>query len=293
MRELYVCNTSSDCISEVNLDSFKEERKISLKKQGTSKIGPHGIYVYNKKLLVANNYSNSISIIDINSLYEENYFIGIHCNDVVAFEDNAYIICGELNSLIILDLKCKKVVEEIPAENSPHSICINKEKNLLLVSNMESDSITLIDCTNRANVKNIRVGCYPTKAIFSLDNKYIIVCESNIGSDFKGSIAVISVKDFKLINRIVVGNSPVDMYYDGNMCFVSNFGDGTVSMIDLNYYKEIKKVNIGGMPRGIIKVGEHVYVGDNYNNLLIRVHLMNENKKVIPIGGEPTGMALY
>lgn len=293
MRELYVCNTSSDCISEVNLDLFKEEKKIPLKRLGINKVGPHGIYVYDKKLLVANNYSNSISILDIDSLSEDNYYVGIHCNDVVAFEDNAYIICGELNSLLVFDLKAQKIIEKVPCENLPHSICINKEKKLLLVSNMESDSITLIDCTNRTNIKNIRVGCYPTKAIFSLDNKYIMVCESNIGSDFKGSIAIISIKDFKIINRIVVGNSPVDMYYDGNMCFVSNFGDGTISLVDLNLYKEIKKVNVGGMPRGIVKVGNYMYIGDNYNNLLIRVHLISENKKVIPIGGEPTGMALY
>ena len=48
--------------------------------------------------------------------------------------------------------------------------------------------------------------------------------------------------------------------------------------------------NVGGMPKGIIKLGESIYVGDNYNNLLIKADLIKENKKVISIGGEPTGM---
>ena len=185
-----------------------------------------------------------------------------------------------------------RVIEEIPCGSLPHSICLNKEKKLLLVSNMEDDSITLIDCVNNENIKNIRVGAYPTKALFTVDGQYALVCESNIGSDYKGSIAIMSLKNYKIINRITVGNSPIDMYCNERFCFVSNFGDGTVSIVDINHYREDKKIIVGGMPRGIIKYGENIYVGDNYNNLLIKVNIQDESKKYIPIGGEPTGMIL-
>ena len=46
------------------------------------------------------------------------------------------------------------------------------------------------------------------------------------------------------------------------------------------------------MPRGIIKSGENIYIGDNYNNRLIILNITNGRKKYIPIGGEPTGMIL-
>jgi YVTN family beta-propeller protein len=294
VRYLYLCNTSSDCISKINLNIFSEENRISLKTDSMAmRVGPHGICRNNSRLIIANNYSHSISIVSMSKEVEEsNYYIGVHCNDVVVFENNAYIICGDLNNLAVFDLLSNKVIEEIPCGNLPHSICLNKEKKLLLVSNMEEDSITLIDCVKNEIIKNIRVGAYPTKAIFTVDGQYSLVCESNIGSDYKGSIAIMSLKNYKIINRVTVGNSPIDMYCNESFCFVSNFGDGTVSVVDVNHYREDKKIIIGGMPRGIIKYGEHIYVGDNYNNLLMKVNIKNESKKYIPIGGEPTGMLL-
>lgn len=293
MCYLFICNTSSDCISKVNINEFKEESKITLNSNNFRKVGPHGICKYNDKLITANSYGNSISIIDIAANKEvENHFIGMHCNDVVVYENNAYIICGELNNVVVFDLVKGKLIEEIPCGNLPHSIALNKEKKLLLICNMENDSVTLIDCENGESVKNIKVGSYPTKALFSMDGQYIIVCESNLGGDCRGSISIISLKTLRVLYRVVVGNSPVDMFLENEFCYVSNFGDGTLSMVNINYYEEVKKFNIGGMPRGIIKINNNLYVGDNYNNILIKIDIENGGKKNIPIGGEPTGMVL-
>ncbi|MBW9151148.1 YncE family protein [Clostridium estertheticum] len=292
MRNLYVCSTSSDCISKVNLDLFIEEEKIYLDKQNLKRIGPHGIYVYENKILTANSYDNSISIVNTYNYEIESYFIGMHCNDLSVYDNKAYVICGDSDDIIVFDLEKKNIVEAIPCGNSPHSIYICKKKNLIIVANMNSDSITLIECAQNGNIKEIRVGAYPTKAVITPDGNYILVCESNIGMDNKGCINIISLKNCNVLNKIPVGNSPVDMYFNGEFCYVSNFGDGTVSILDINKYKEIKRIEVGGMPRGILEDEKYLYVGDNYNNLLFRIDKITENKKVISIGTEPTGMTL-
>lgn len=293
MKHLFICNTSSDCISKVNLEQFKEEGKIDLNSSNYRRIGPHGICKYRDKLITANSYGNGISIVDIKENKEViDYFIGMHCNDVIVNKDNAYIICGESNNVVMFDLVKGGLLEEIPCGSLPHSIVINKEKKLILISNMENDSVTLMDLSDNKRNENIRVGAYPTKSIFSFDGNYIFVCESNLGCDSKGSIAVISLKTLRILNRIKVGNSPVDMYYDGRYCYVSNFGDGSISIVDMSHYKEVDRVIIGGMPRGIVKLNENIYVGDNYNDLLIEYNMKENIKSTIPIGGEPTGMVL-
>ncbi|GAA0748136.1 YncE family protein [Clostridium oceanicum] len=293
MRYLYICNTSTDCISKVNIDDFKEESKITLNDKDFNRIGPHGICEYRGQILVANSYSNTLSIIDAKKGREvDSYFIGMHCNDVVAYEDKAYVICGDSNNIVVFDLIKKRVLEQIPCGNLPHSIVIDKQNKVIMTCNMGNDSISLIDCKDKNNVKNIRVGEYPTRATFTVDGKYILVCESNMGSDYKGSIGIISTKNYRLLYRISVGNSPVDMYCDEKVCIVSNFGDGTISLIDINYYEKIKDIIIGGMPIGIMKSGDDVYIGDNYKNLLLNINIKEESKKIIPIGGEPTGMIL-
>lgn len=291
---LYICSTSSDSVYVVNLNNFRVKNKISLKSNElTEKIGPHGICISKGKLITANNYNNSISIIDLKTgIQEESYYIGAHCNDIVTLGNKAYITCSDSNSLITFDLKLKKIVEQIPCGNLPHSISLNTNKKLLLVCNMENDTITLIDCKNSGNVKNIKVGSYPTKAIFTMDGEHILVCESNLGSQFKGSIAILSLKNYKIITRIISGNSPCDIYCNNRYCFVSNFGDGSISILDMSTYTEKKKVIVGGMPGNILKYGDNLYIGDNYNDLLIKLNIENNSKQFIPIGSEPTGMVM-
>jgi YVTN family beta-propeller protein len=293
LSNLYVCNTSTDTVSKINLSDFKEEKQISLKLRSINKIGPHGICLYKDKLLTANSFGNSLSIISIPDEEEiENYFIGMHCNGVDICENNAYIICGELNSVFVFNLIMKKIIEEIPCGSFPHSINISKNKALAVVTNMHSDNITIFDCLNRDKVLQLSVSEYPTKAIFSDDGQYIFVCESRLGIKPFGTLRIVEISSLKTMAKIKLGNSPVDIYTEQEYCYISNFGDGTVSVVDINKLKEVKKIKIGGMPRGIIKYNKHVYVGDNYNNLLVQVDLEKENKKIISIGGEPTGMTL-
>lgn len=293
LSNLYICNTSTDTISKINLVDFKEEGQIPLRLRSQNKIGPHGICFYEDNLLIANSFGNSLSIISIDEEEEiENYFIGMHCNDVEVYEHNAYIVCGELNSIIVFNLIMKKIIEEIPCGSYPHSIYINKYNTLAVVANMHSDSITIFDCLNRDNIYQLPVSEYPTKAIFSEDGQYIFVCESKLGLKSCGTLRIIDIDSLKTVGKIKLGNSPVDICASQNYCYVSNFGDGTVSILDINKLKVIRKIRVGGMPRGIIVKESHIYVGDNYNNLLIKVDIEKENKKVISIGGEPTGMTL-
>ena len=291
MEYLYICNTASDYISKIDLEIL-HLGKITLCNK-TGRVGPHGICSWGSNLITANSYSNSISMIDpVQGNEIGNQYIGIHCNDVDVYEDDAYIPCGELNNIVVFDLKLNKIVEELPCGNSPHSIAIHKKLGLLVVTNMESGSITLVDCKNKENNKEISVGPYPTKALFSEDGKSIYVCESNIGSDKNGSISIISLNTLSLANRVSVGRSPVDFYCDGIICYVSNFNEGTISMVYLQDRGELKKIVVGGMPRGIIKKGRYLYVGDNLCNMLIKYDIYKDEKKVIIIGGEPTGMIL-
>lgn len=293
MENLFVCNTFSDDISVVDTELFKEECRINLKNNTYNRVGPHGICLYKNKVLTANNFSNSLSLIDI---YKKkllcDYFIGMHCNDVKVIEGNAFVICGDSNNVVNFSLDKNKVEEEIPCGNLPHSLDVYTHKRLIVTADMISDSITLFDYLHLSSVKNIRVGRFPTKALFSADGEMIYVCESNIGSDRCGSISIYSSRNLRLVCRITVGNAPVDMYCENNYCFVSNFGDGTVSIINTKKFKEINRFEVGGMPRGIIKKGEYVYVGDNYNNLLLKINLLKGEKKAISIGEEPTGMML-
>jgi DNA-binding beta-propeller fold protein YncE len=292
-NNLFVCNTYSDSISIIDVDMFEEIHRINLNLSHSDRMGPHGICAYKDNLLIANNYSNSLSILNIKEgKIVNDFFVGMNCNDVKVCGDLAYVICGDSNKIIRYNLKKNQIEEQISCEDMPHSIDLCKQKQIMVTANMNSDSITIADYGKDNGVRHIRVGNYPTKAVFSIDGKDIYICESNIGSDQCGSISIVSSKDFRILYRIPVGNTPVDMCIEQNLCFVSNFGDGTISVVDLNKCTELKRVEIGGMPRGILKYKGNVYVGDNYNSLIFCINIEENSRKKISIGREPSGMLL-
>jgi YVTN family beta-propeller protein len=184
------------------------------------------------------------------------------------------------------------VEEQIPCGDMPYSIDLYKPKQLIIIANLNNDSITIADYSKCDCINEIRVGNYPTKAIFGIDGNNIFICESNIGSDQCGCISILSAKDLRVLYRIPVGNTPIDMCIEKNLCYVTNFGEGTVSVIDLNKCKELYRIEVGGMPKGILTYKGNIYVGDNYNNKLFCINLLKKDKKALKVGREPSGMLL-
>lgn len=292
MDYLIVCNIGSDNLSGINLKAFKEEKRIALN-SSCCKVGPHGLCPWKNGVIAANSYSSSISIVDVlGTTGIEEHYIGGNCNDVAVYKDNAYITCGECNNIVVFDVKSGRIIEEIPGGNLPHCVDINDELGIMVVTNMESDSISVIDCISHEVIKVISVGSYPTKAIFSKDNKSIVVCESHLGSDGDGYINIISTDTLMSDKRVRAGRNPIDIFCEDDMCYTANFSEGEISFIYLDEMEIVKKIFVGGMPRTVIKKGRFLYIGDNYGSQIIRYDVFNDKKQVTAIGKEPIAMTL-
>jgi len=291
MSYIILCNTGSDSLNKINTENLNNQ-SIFLS-TGESPFGPHGLSLYKDKILVANNYNNSISLVNYESFKEEkNIYIGAHPNDIVAHEDIAYVSCGESNSLIIYDMIKDRVNFEIPTGRFPHNIALVEEKKLIFISNMGDDSISVIDYINNKEIKRIKVENTPTKINVSKNKRYLYLCMSYLGYDRKGSVGIIDLKTLELINKVKVGLSPVDFFEDDNYLYVSNLCDESISIVNLKDLKEENKIIIGGMPRGIVKVKENIFVGDYLNGILNIIGIENKKIKAIPIGSEPNAMTL-
>lgn len=100
--------------------------------------------------------------------------VGPKPNDLLMHDYKVYVICGESNSMVIYDLKEDKSIGEVATESWPHSIDMDFNNKLLFVSNLESDSITVISMDNYDTVENIQVPEYPTKIRVSNDKRGFI-----------------------------------------------------------------------------------------------------------------------
>lgn len=287
---IVVCNTGSDSISRIDTYNLKVENLyLSV---GDTPFGPHGLILYNNNVIAANNYNNSISLIDILSFKEiDNIYIGAHPNNISIAENMVYVTCGESNSVIVYDLSNNRINYKIPTGRFPHDIILYEEQNMIFVSNMGEESISVIDIEKNKEIKRISVENTPLKIAVSNDRRYLYVCMSYLGYDQNGYVGIVSLDNLQLIAKIMVGYSPVDIFEENGYLYVSNLCEGSISIVNLHTMKEESRIEVGGMPRGIIKVENIIYSGD-YENGVVNVINISENKiKAITVGREPNAMA--
>lgn len=290
MDSIMVCNTASDNVSIISLENDSVHNIPLSLKEGLK--GPHGIDIYKDKILTANNYNSSISVIDLVEKMEiESCFIGAHPNDVKTYGNKVYILCGEINSLVVFDMEEKNIFFQINTGENPHSIAIDKN-GIGYLCCLQGNSLEVLDCNNNSILKKILGFNYPIKAVISKDLENLFVIESCLGEEKEGFINILSKKDFSSLLKIKVGKSPVDIWEEDNRLYVSNFEDGTISIINLKLGKEVKRIYLGGMPRGIIKHKENIFVGDYINERILKIDLENKKIKTIAVGKEPNAMIL-
>ena len=105
---IILCNTGSDSLSRIDTYNLKVENLYL--SNGDNPFGPHGLALYDDNIIVANNYNNSISIINLADFKEfKNLYIGAHPNDLSIKENTLYVTCGEADSVIVYDLVNERV----------------------------------------------------------------------------------------------------------------------------------------------------------------------------------------
>lgn len=290
MSFIILCNTGSDSLSKISLNDYGVKRvSFTL---CDKPIGPHGIKVYGKRIVTANTYNDSVSFFNAETLVEEkNLKVGPKPNDIVVVEDKLYTICGESNAVVVHDINDEKVICEISTGSWPHSLEFYSKKDLILVSNLEGNSITVISKENYNIIKTISTPEYPTRLKVSNDREMLYVCESYLGNEQDGYLDIFSLKDFSRIKRIRLGTSPIDLCEDNKNIYISNFTDGSISIVDKEMLKVKSTLYVGGMPKGIIKHLDNLYVADYLKGRLIVIENY-KMKKVIAIEVEPNAMTL-
>ena len=145
---------------------------------------------------------------------------------------------------------------------------------------------------NNNVIKKIDANEYPTKVLLSKDKEFLYVCESYLGHDKSGFLDVISAKTLKSIKRITVGSSPMDVIEGEENIYVSNFTDGTISVINKGNMILQESIYVGGMPKGMITHENKIFVSDYLKG---KIYVIENNKinKVIAIESEPNAMTLF
>ncbi|MGE5661073.1 MAG: InlB B-repeat-containing protein [Ignavibacteriales bacterium] len=207
-----------------------------------------------RKIYVANEFSNTMSVVDIPTLKVEktisveNFPYALDSN---VLNNRVYVTNRGSNSVSVIDGSTNSILYNISVEKSPVGIAVNPSASWIYVTNLDSRSISVIDGITNTVDETIRLGREEIPygvAVNSVTNRIYV---TDIGSN---SVHVINGLTNDIITSVSVGKKPVNIALDvwSNILYVTNHDSNDISVIDGSTNRLIKNIPAGGdKPAGI------------------------------------------
>jgi YVTN family beta-propeller protein len=224
-----------------------------------------------KKVYVANEYSNTVSVIDTETdkvqatIHVGSFPYGIDTNPL---NNRVYVTNRGSNTVSVIDGSIDTKLLDLPVGKSPVGIAVNPSTNLIYVTNFEDGTLSVIDDITNEVIDTISVGKTPYGiAVNPLSNKIYV---ADIITD---TVSVIDGKTNKVTAKISVGKKPTDLAIDiakGNpRLYVTNYDSDSVSVIDTLTNNVIDNItSVGDSPVGIAinPISSNLYVSNIASN---------------------------
>ena len=280
----------SNCI--ICISAQDDQKVISLKSNPIINSGsfPIGVDInpITNKLYVANQFSNTISVIDIDkSKVEKNIDVGDspYDVDVNPFSNRIYTSNRDSDSVSVIDGFTNKELTKVTVGDSPLGIGINLGRGWVYVANLDSSTITVIDAIDNHVIKTLKYATLPYDIVINpLTNRVYV---SDLGRD---RVLVLDGSNNTLVSTVPVGSKPsvLAINIQTNMIYVSNFSNDSVSVINGTSNKVETNIKVGHNPVGIAvnpRINE-IYVNNLPDNTISVIN-GTTNKVIHNISLEP------
>ncbi|WP_368488610.1 YncE family protein [Clostridium sp. BJN0013] len=149
--------------------------------------------------------------------------------------------------ILFYNIKDSKFIRKIQVGKHPSRVAFTTNKKYIMVSNTESNNISLIDGKNYTILQSIAVGREPQGFCISKDGNYCYV--ANTGED---TVSVLDMTIFKSIKKIRVGRYPTDILLnkDNGNIMVTLSKEKSVALIN-PHTEDIQKVSLHNSPTSI------------------------------------------
>lgn len=291
----------------------KEDNMLSIIDPATSKTvariptgeGPHEIAASDDgKMAFVANYGgrtpgNSISVMDLVAQKElRRVDLGtLRRPHGIVFSDGKVWFTAEQNRLIARYDPASNQIDWLLGigQNGTHMPLFSKDRSLLFTSNIGSDSITALQRGGDPsvwNATNVSVGKGPEGGDLSPDGREYWAANSG-----DGTISIVDVAAKKVVQTFDIQtkrSNRLKFTLDGKLVLVSDLAGNEVVVLDASSRKEIKRLNVGRQPEGILipPDGSHAYVAVAGEKTVAVLDVKTlEATTRIPTGNGPDGMA--
>jgi YVTN family beta-propeller protein len=250
------------------------------------------------RIYVANESSNSVSVIDAGSLAVAGTVDARNhsTHDLSLTRDGRLLFATNLASgrLSVIDTTSLETVASIYTGARCHVVTLTNDNQQAWVANIADNNISIVDTTSLRILGTIPVGKGPTGLTFSRDGRFAYV--SNQGDK---TVEVIDTGSHRIIKTIPVGANPHFLVLgpDGRI-WGANTGGDDIYVIDPASQTIVGALRVGSAPQQIAfgykgLAGPNAYVTVGGTNKVAVVNADPANLRVleeIAVGGRPNGI---
>lgn len=131
---------------------------------------------------------------------------------------------------------------------------LTSDQKTLFVSMPDSDQVAVVDTSTWDVLTNVSVGPRPSRVALQPDGKYLWVGhDTPAGEAAASGVTVIDTEGPSVVRSIPTGRGHHEIAFspDDRFAFVTNQGDGTLSVVDIRTLERIKQIDIGSRPVSI------------------------------------------
>ena len=208
-----------------------------------------------KLALVTNAKDNSISIIDMND-FKVTATVPTgkspHGFRVSKLGDKAFVANMGEKSLSEIDLKEFKEKKRIQLGGKPVTTAVSSDGRFVYASLNDKNEVVRVELSNE-KITIAKVGKGPAQIFLSPDDKVIFVANQGTKGNPTTTVSKVNAQTLETQSTIESGKGAHGLLTskDGQLTFVTNMYENSISVIDNTTNKLIQKVGVGKLPNGI------------------------------------------
>jgi len=191
----------------------------------------------------------------------------------IALDDNKqilYVVTKENNSLYVIDLKTKKVLQKLPLGSEGYTCMLSPDKNKLYVSVWGADKILVYDTNTNKFIDNVKVGDNPNDICLTHSGKYLFVANAN-----DNTVSVIDIKKRKVLETLNAGlysstlsgstTNGLALSSNEKQLYIANADNNCLAVFDVSkpgFSKSMGFIPTGWYPTCVRVINKKIYVSN-------------------------------
>jgi YVTN family beta-propeller protein len=252
-----------------------------------------GINSVTNKLYVANQFSNTVTVIDGNTniiettIPVDNFPYDLEVNP---YTNRIYVTNRGSNTVSVIDGSTNQRLSNINVGESPVGISVNPSDNRIYVTNLGKESssyLSIIDGISNKVTDIVELdGLFYGVAVNPLTKTIYL---SNLKNH---TVSVLDEKTKNISNNIKLREqyipTGININYKKNVIYVANYGSDSISVIDGNTNKINSTIKVGQNPVDIVvnPLTNKIYVSNNMDDTVSVIDGLT-NKKIKDLSVKP------